>query len=169
MQRAMLNSTAPLCSLHDCLESGDIPSSDDMKTILEQTLCLLGSANYQLSCLRRQRILSAINTSKINLADQPLPNAKGWLFGDDFPSIASKQAELSRGLAKNLNQSSNKGKAKYGNNASNGVKNRTVYLSSKYHSNNQSSYQSGSQKYQHRPKNRHFRPSKGRQAESQDA
>ena len=48
----------------------------------------------------------AINKDKIGLADQPLPNAKRMLFGDDFPSIASKQADLSRGLAKNLGAAS---------------------------------------------------------------
>ena len=52
--------------------------------------------------LRRKKLLANINKEKINLADQPLPNAKRFLFGEDFPSIASKQAELSRGLAKNL-------------------------------------------------------------------
>ena len=45
---------------------------------------------------------STVNKEKINLADQPLPNAKRFLFGEDFPSIASKQAELSRDLAINL-------------------------------------------------------------------
>ena len=46
--------------------------------------------------------------SRINIAELPLPNAKSWLFGDDFPSLASKQAELSRGLTKNLAQSAGK-------------------------------------------------------------
>jgi hypothetical protein len=48
------------------------------------------------------KVLASINKSKIELATQPLPNAKKLLFGGDFPSIASKEAELSRGLAKNL-------------------------------------------------------------------
>lgn len=39
---------------------------------------------------------------KISLGDQPLPNAKRFMLRDDFPSIASKQAEHSRRLAKNL-------------------------------------------------------------------
>ena len=168
VQRAMLNATAPICSLHDALETGDNPSVDEIKTILEQALCLLGSANHQLSCLRRQRILSSINRSKINLADQPLPNAKAWLFGEDFPSIASKQAELSRGLAKNLNQTYNKGKGKYANNSSKDGRNRSGFSSNKYSSSGYSNYQGGSEKYQPRSKNRPFRPSKGRQADSQD-
>ena len=75
---------------------------------MEQDLCLLGSANTQLSILRRQRVLATINRSRTNLAELPLPNAKSWLFGDDFPSLASKQAELSRGLTKNLVQSTGK-------------------------------------------------------------
>jgi len=62
---------------------------------------LLGSANFQFSTLRK-KIPMAINKERIGLADKPLPNAKGLLFRDDFPSIASKQADLSRGLAKNL-------------------------------------------------------------------
>ena len=48
------------------------------------------------------------------MATQPLPNAKKWLFGDDFPSIASKEAELSRGLAKNLAPKLDKSKTTYG-------------------------------------------------------
>ena len=46
------------------------------------------------------------------MATQPLPNAK-WLFGDDFPSIASEEAELSRGLAKNLAPKLDKSKTTY--------------------------------------------------------
>ena len=45
--------------------------------------------------LGRKKVLANINKDKISLAEQPLPNAKGFLFGDDFPAIASKQAELS--------------------------------------------------------------------------
>ena len=102
VQRSMLNVTGPLCSLHDKLEQGGNLASSELKIILEQTLCLLGSANTQLSTLRRKKVLASINKSKIDLANQPLPNAKKSLFGDDFPSIASKEAELSRGLAKSL-------------------------------------------------------------------
>ena len=106
VQRSMLNITGPLCCLHDALCSDQDVSKDDIKSILEQSLCLLGSANFQFSALRRKKILVAINKDKIGLADQPLPNAKRLLFGDDFPSIASKQADLSRGLAKNLGAAS---------------------------------------------------------------
>ena len=102
----MLNITDPLCCLHDALCSDQDVSKDDIKSILEQSLCLLGSANFQFSALRRKKILVAINKDKIGLADQGLPNAKRLLFGDDFPSIASKQADLSRGLAKNLGTAS---------------------------------------------------------------
>ena len=106
VQRSMLNTTGPLCCLHDSLCSDQEISKDDIKLILEQSLCLLGSANFQFLALRRKKILVAINKEKIGLADQPLPNAKRKLFGDDFPSIASKQADLSRGLAKNLGAAS---------------------------------------------------------------
>ena len=106
VQRSMLNVTGPLCCLHDALCSEQEVTKDDMKSILEQSLCLLGSANFQLSALRRKKILVAINKEKIGLADQPLPNAKRLLFGDDFPTLASKQADLSRGLAKNLGAAS---------------------------------------------------------------
>ena len=108
IQRALLNATGPLCGLHDCIENGSAPSYEEMKLALEQPLCLLGSANTQLSILRRQRVLASTNKSRINLAELPLPNAKSWLFGDDFPSLASKQAELSRGLTRNLAQSTTK-------------------------------------------------------------
>ena len=52
--------------------------------------------------LHRKKVLVNINKEKISLADQPLPNAKHFLFGEDFPSVASKQAELPRSLAKSL-------------------------------------------------------------------
>ena len=106
VQRSMLNTTGPLCCLHDALCSDQEISKEDIKLIPEQSLCLLGSANFQFSALRREKILVAINKEKIGLADQPLPSAKRKLFGDDFPSIASKQADLSRGLAKNLGAAS---------------------------------------------------------------
>ncbi|CAB4016146.1 Hypothetical predicted protein [Paramuricea clavata] len=102
VQRAMLNITGPLCTLHDRLENNLPVSPTELKLLVEQSLCLVGSANSQLSVLRRKKVLASINKSKIDLANQPLPNAQRWLFGDDFPSIASKEAELSRGLAKNL-------------------------------------------------------------------
>jgi len=105
VQRSMLNITGPLCCLHDALCSDQDVSKDDIKSILEQSLCLLGSANFQFSTLRK-KIPVAINKERIGLADKPLPNAKGLLFRDDFPSIASKQADLSRGLAKNLGAAS---------------------------------------------------------------
>ena len=81
-----------------------MPCHEELKSIVEQTLCLLGSANHQMSVLRRKKVLANINKDKLNLAEQPLPNAKRHLFGEDFPSVASKQAELSRGLAKNLSK-----------------------------------------------------------------
>ena len=92
-----------LCSLHDTLSSGNQVSAEEIKCIVEQTLCLLGSANNQLSVLRRKKVLANISKEKISLADQPLPHAKHFLFGEDFPSVAPKQAELSCDLAKNLN------------------------------------------------------------------
>lgn len=45
--------------------------------------------------LRRKKFLANINKWKIGLAEQPL-------FEQDFTFAASKQAELSGGLAKNL-------------------------------------------------------------------
>ena len=102
VQRALLNTTGPLSSPHDALSSGTQVPTEEIKCIVEQTLCLLGSANLQLSVLRRKKVLANINKEKINLADQSLSNAKRLLFGEDFPSVAFKQAELSRGLAKNL-------------------------------------------------------------------
>ena len=53
-QRAFLNATGPICGLHDCIENDSAPTYEEIKVALEQTLCLLGSANTQLSILRRQ-------------------------------------------------------------------------------------------------------------------
>ena len=109
VQRAFLNTTRPLCTLHDRLESNSLVDPTSLKTIVEQALCVFGSANTKLSILRRKKVLASINKGKIDLANHPLPNAKSWLFVDGFPCfVASKEAKLSRGLAKNLAQASSK-------------------------------------------------------------
>ena len=92
VQRSLLNATGPLCGLHDALESNDNinDSSKDVKLMLEEALCLLGSANYLISVLRGKNVLAAINKAKVNLRDLPLPNSKTTLFGDYFPSLTSK-------------------------------------------------------------------------------
>lgn len=88
------------------------------------------------------------------------------LIGEDFPSIASTdQAELSRGIAKHLNHIPNEAKSQYGNNTSNGGRNRSESSSTaKYQlSSGYANYRGGSQKYQPRqtrPKKRPFRPPK---------
>lgn len=171
VQRAFLNATGPLCGLHDCIENDSAPTYEEMKVALEQALCLLGSANAQLSILRRQRVLAAINRSRISLAELPLPNAKSWLFGDDFPSLASKQAELSRGLTKNLAQTAGKPFPRRSNSSQSQGKHRGDSFS-KYQSTgytNPPKFQS----HYHGPrsKNGPFRPplQKGRQPDSQSA
>ena len=171
LQRALLNSTAPLCGLHDCIENGSAPSYEEIKLALELALCLLGSANTHLSILRRQRVLASINKSRINLAELPLPNAKSWLFGDDFPSLASKQAELSRGLTKNLAQNTTKPFPRCGTSSQSQTKHQgdtfSKYQSSGY--SNTSRFQSNYQGT--RSKNGPFHPhsQKGRQQDSQSA
>ena len=80
VQRALLN-TGPLSSLHDALSSGTQVPTEEIKCVVEQTLFPLGSANHQLSVLRRRKVVANINREKINLADQPLLNAKCFLFG----------------------------------------------------------------------------------------
>jgi len=52
VQRAFLNATGPLCGLHDCIENDSAPTYEEIKVPLEQALCLVGSANAQLSILR---------------------------------------------------------------------------------------------------------------------
>ena len=70
----MLNVTGPLCTLHDRLEQNFVLDPTDLKLLVEQSLCLLGSANTQLLTLRRKNV--SRNKSKIDLANQPLPNAR---------------------------------------------------------------------------------------------
>ena len=65
VQRSRLNIAGPLCCLHNALCSDQDVSKDDIKSILEQSLCLLGSANFQFSALRRKKIFVAINKDKI--------------------------------------------------------------------------------------------------------
>jgi len=80
VQRSLLNDTGPLCCLHDAFESKETISNEDIMFMLEQALCLLGSVNYQLSVLRRKKVLAAIHKAKVNLGDLPLTNAKKMLF-----------------------------------------------------------------------------------------
>ena len=62
VQRALLNATGPLCSLfRNSLSSETQVPSKEIKCIVEQTLCLLGSANHQMSVLRRKKVLANIN------------------------------------------------------------------------------------------------------------
>ena len=103
VQCTFLIATGPLCGLHDCIENDSAPLYEEIEVAFEQVLWLLGSANAQLSILKRHRGLAVINRSRTNLAELPLPNAKSWLFGDDFPLLASKHAELSRGLTHTKN------------------------------------------------------------------
>lgn len=149
VQRALLNTSGPLRSLHVALSSGTQVPVEEIKCIAEQTLCLLGSTNHQLSVLRGKKVLANIKKEKVSLADQPLPNAKRFLFGEDFPSVASKQAELSRGLAKNL---------------SNAQKPKSTFQKSGTTKDKQRPKTTGNfSKYQtNRPKNyRSFHPNKG--------
>ena len=76
VQRALLNTTGSLCSLHETLSSENQVPPEEIKCIVDKTLWLLGSTNHQLSVLRRKKVLANINKEKISLTDQPLPNAK---------------------------------------------------------------------------------------------
>ena len=170
VQRAFLNATGPLCGLHDCIENDSAPTYEENKMALEQALCLLGSAITQLSILTRQRVLAAINRSRTNLEELPLPNAKSWLFGDNFPSLASKQAELSRGLTKNLAQTTGKSFSRRNNSSLSQSKHRDTFH--KYQSTGYSNSSKSQSNYQGpRSKNGLFRPppQKGRQPDSQSA
>ena len=46
VQKAMLNITGPVCCLHGALSSNKDVHKEDIQTILEQSLCLLGSVNF---------------------------------------------------------------------------------------------------------------------------
>ena len=46
VQKAMLNITAPLCWFHGALLSNKDVHKEDVQTILEQSLCSLGSVNF---------------------------------------------------------------------------------------------------------------------------
>ena len=67
VQLSLLNATGPLCRLHDAFESSDNinVSNKDVKLMLEQALSLLGSANYQISVLRRKKVLAPINRPRL--------------------------------------------------------------------------------------------------------
>ena len=62
-------SAGPLCSLHDRLKNNFDLNPSEIKLVVEQALCLLGSTNNQLSVLRRKKVLASVNKSKIELAN----------------------------------------------------------------------------------------------------
>ena len=85
VQRAMLNAAAPLCCLHDRLESNeDIPNQRSQRDD------------------SRKKILAAINPDKVQLAEQEFPKVGKLLFGEDLPNLAAKHSELTKSLSKNL-------------------------------------------------------------------
>ena len=102
VQRAMLNAAAPLCCLHDRLESNEDIPKNELLCALQQSLCLLGSANHITTTLRRKKILAAINPDKVQLAEQEFPKVGKLLFGEDLPNLAAKHSELTKSLSKNL-------------------------------------------------------------------
>ena len=61
VQRALLNTTGPLCSLHETLSSENQVPPEEIKCIVDKTLWLLGSTNHQLSLLRSKKVLANIN------------------------------------------------------------------------------------------------------------
>ena len=155
-----LTRLAPLCCLQDALQSNDNinVSNKDVKLMLEQALCLLGSANYQISVLSRKKVLAAINKSKVNLGDLPSPNAKRMLFGNDFPSLASEKADLSRSVSKNLSSNARR----QFSSSTQRFESRPVPMRSSFTFGSFTSL-----KYsQNRPKNRVFRPQRTVQQES---
>ena len=69
---------------------------------LQQSLCLLGSANHITTTLPRKKTLAAINPDKVQLAEHEFPKAGILLFGEDLPNLAAKHSELTKSLSKNL-------------------------------------------------------------------
>lgn len=118
-----------------------VQRSKEIKSIVEQTLYFMCSANHRLSVLRWKKVLVNIIKEKISLAEPPLRNAKRFLFGEDFLSISFKQAELSQDLAKNLSNTS-KPKHPYQENLTNRDRQRPRYTDTftKSQSNRSKSY-----------------------------
>jgi hypothetical protein len=53
-----------------------------MRTILQQSLFLLGSSNHITTTLRRKKILAPLNPDKKRLAEQEFPKARKLLFAN---------------------------------------------------------------------------------------
>ena len=104
----MLNAAAPLRCLHDRLESNEDIPNNELLCAIQQSLCLLGSANHITTTLRRKKILAAINPDKVQLAEQEFPKAGKLLFGKDLPNLAAKHSELTKSLSKNLQKTYNR-------------------------------------------------------------
>ena len=79
-------------------------SHDELLNLVERAICLLGNAANSISALRRSKILYAINSAKIFLAEAAFPNTGKKLFGNDITKIAADSAKIVRNLQKTLNQ-----------------------------------------------------------------
>ena len=75
---------------------------NELLCALQQSLCLLGSANHITTTLHRKKILAAINPDKVQLAEQGFPKTGKLIFGEDLPNLAVKHSELTKSLSKNL-------------------------------------------------------------------
>lgn len=113
VQRHVLNVAAPLAVLHDLIENKQTLSNEEILSMIEKSLCLLGNASNSVSVLRRSKILYAINPNKISLAESAYPNAGSLLFGSDINKLAADSADIARNLQKNLSSRQSSTQATY--------------------------------------------------------
>ncbi|KAM8971981.1 uncharacterized protein RCH25_017586 [Pelodytes ibericus] len=88
-QDKVLDIMGPCAKIFELVESGlstdtpvDLPA---IKGWIQRVICLIGNANTALAVERRKAILLKIEPKLVNMAtNEPGPQAKGMLFGDNF-------------------------------------------------------------------------------------
>lgn len=76
-----------------------VPAAEVL-SMIQRTLCLIGSASEQISRARRARILEAIDPTWKKFSEDAFPSAKGTLFGEDFRSSLKERVDRDTAISK---------------------------------------------------------------------
>ena len=107
VQLAVLAIARPVVSAWQGLIESGINEDTDMSvpaeevlTICQRTLCLIGNASELISQERRSKILESIDPAWTKYAQDSFPKAGKTLFGDDFKSALVDRVEKDTALSK---------------------------------------------------------------------
>ena len=107
IQSAILASIRPLTSAWQLLLEAGLPENpqmtvpaEEVTTLIQCTLCMIGNASELVSQTRRSKILETIDPSWSKFGEDPFPTAHDTLFGDAFQSSLTTRVEKDTALSK---------------------------------------------------------------------